>query len=56
LDDFSDYRITNETALILGITKKLNLNASFRYSYDAVPPAGVPNSIYSFINTLEVQF
>lgn len=56
LRDASDYRISNETSLVLGITEKLSLNASFRYAYDAVPPVGVPKSVYSFANTLEVQF
>lgn len=56
LRDASDYRISNETSLVLGITKKLNLNATFRYAYDAVPPAGVPKAIYSFANSLEVEF
>ncbi len=54
--DFGDYRISNETTLILAITKKLNLSASFRYAFDEVPPNGVPKSIYSFSNGLELEF
>jgi hypothetical protein len=54
--DFSDYRISNETTLILAITRKLNLTSSFRYAYDAVPPIGVPNSTYAFSNGLELEF
>ncbi len=56
LKDAKDYRLSSETSLVLAITKKLNLTTSFRYSYDAFPPAGVPNSIYSFSNALEVEF
>ncbi len=56
LKNGKDYRLSNETSLILGITKKLSLNASFVYSYDSRPPDGVPKSIYTFSNTLEVAF
>lgn len=56
LKDGKDYRISSETALVLGITKKLSLTSGFRYSYDSRPPLDVPNSIYSFNNALEVQF
>lgn len=35
LKDPSDYRLSNETSLSLGITKKLNLNATFKFSFDA---------------------
>jgi len=56
LKDAKDYRLSNETTLTLGITKKLNLHVSFRYGYDSRPPVDVPNSIYSFANSLEVEF
>jgi hypothetical protein len=54
--DFSDYRLTNETNLSLGVTKKLHLNVTFKYNYDVAPPEGVPTSTYYFINGLELQF
>ncbi len=56
LDLWSDYRLTNETTLHLGITRKLNLNVSFKYNYDVFPPEGVPNSTYYFINGLALEF
>jgi len=56
LTDFSDYRITSETTLSLGITKKLLLNVTFNYNYDVAPPEGVPTNTYYFINGLEIQF
>jgi hypothetical protein len=52
----SDYRLSSETTLSLGITEKLSLTSSFKYSYDAVPPAGVPTSVYYFSNGLSVEF
>jgi putative salt-induced outer membrane protein YdiY len=56
ITDFSDYRITNETNLSLGITKKLQLNVTFKYNYDVAPPEGVPTNTYYFINGLELSF
>src|SRR5688572_4862245 len=56
IKDARDYRISNESTLVLGITKKLSLNASFKYAYDSRPPEGVPLNTYSFSNGLELQF
>jgi hypothetical protein len=56
IDDVSDFRISNESSLNLGITKKLILGMSLRYGFDARPPEGVPKSIYAFANYIEVQF
>ena len=56
LKDAKDYRIASETSLTLGITKKLSLSSTFRYSYDSMPPLEVPKSIYAFSNALEVSF
>jgi len=56
LRDFKDYRLASENSLTLGITEKLSLSINFRYLFDKVPPAGVPQNIYSFANTLEIKF
>lgn len=56
LKDAQDYRLSNESSLVLGITKKLSLNAIFKYAYDSRPPEGVPLSTYSFSNGIELQF
>ena len=56
LKDARDYRIANESTLILAITKKLSLNSTFKYAYDSRPPEGVPLNTYSFSNGLELQF
>jgi len=56
LKDARDYRISNESTLILAITKKLNLNATFKYAFDSKPPEGVPLNTYSFSNGIELQF
>ncbi len=56
LKDARDYRLSNESTLVLGITKKLNLNASFKYAFDSRPPEGVPLNTYSFSNGIELEF
>lgn len=56
LEDARDYRLSNESTLVLGITKKLNLNATFKYAYDSRPPEGVPLNTYSFSNGIELEF
>ncbi len=56
LRDARDYRISNESTLVLGITKKLNLNATFKYAFDSRPPEGVPFNTYSFSNGIELEF
>ena len=56
LRDARDYRISNESTLVLAITKKLNLNATFKYAFDSRPPEGVPTNTYSFSNGIELEF
>jgi len=56
LNDFNDYRFSNETSLILAITEKLKFDTTFNYNYDAAPPEGVPSSTYYFRNGLTMTF
>lgn len=56
LNDYSDYKLTNETTLFLGITQKLSLNVTLKYNYDSVPPEEVPNTTFYFITGLELAF
>ena len=56
LKDARDYKLSNESQLIVGITKKLNLNFTFKYAYDSRPPIDVPLNTYSFLNGIELQF
>ncbi len=53
--DWSDYRISGETALSIGITTKLSLLTVFDMLYDSRPPAEVPNSIVSLKNGLRIK-
>jgi hypothetical protein len=56
LINFSDYRLSNDTNLSVGITEKLTININFKYNYDVAPPEGVPTSTYYFMNGVTVSF
>ena len=56
IEDFSDYKLTNETSFDVEITNKFSLAFTFRYGYDSQPPFDVPKSIFAFANTLEIEF
>lgn len=55
-NDFSDFRISTDNKLGIGITDKLSLNINFHLAYDANPPFEIPKLTYVLQNGLEVQF
>lgn len=55
-DQPKDYRLLNETALILGITKLLAVKVSVTFRYDSEPPIGVKSSDLEVKNSLQVRF
>jgi putative salt-induced outer membrane protein YdiY len=56
LGDFSDYTISTESNLSVDITRKLFLDISFKYNFDAFPPEGVPQTTYYFFNGIVLEF
>jgi len=56
INNVSDYRLSNETSLSLGISKGFAFRFSFNYNYNSTPPEGVPGSTYYFSNRLEFSF
>jgi hypothetical protein len=56
LNDFGDYRFSNETTLYLDVTKRFSLGFSFNYNFNSAPPEEVPGSTYYFRNRLEYSF
>jgi putative salt-induced outer membrane protein YdiY len=56
LNNFSDYRFSNETSLSLDITKKFSFWFSFNYNFNSAPPEEVPNNTYYFKNRLLYEF
>lgn len=41
-DQWNDYRLHNESRLVVTLTKSVNLNVTNSYSWDASPPNGAP--------------
>lgn len=56
LNNFSDFRISNESSLSLGITENLTFNTIFNLLYDTQPVEGIPNTITSISNGLRFKF
>lgn len=55
-NNFSDFRISNESSLSLVITEKLTFNTIFNLLYDTQPVEGIPNTITSISNGLRFKF
>jgi len=56
IDQWSDFRFTNQTELSFRIFKSLNFNFRIYVSYDSRPPNRVPNLMYSLSNGLSLRF
>ncbi len=56
LNNFEDYRLSNETSLALRIFKNLAFKSTFTYVYDAFPVEGIPNTQYKFTNGILYSF
>lgn len=54
--DFSDFRLSNDTSLVIGIIKNLGFKVGFTYLYDALPAIGVPKEQYKLTNGLTYTF
>ena len=55
-DEFEDFRIASESEGQFNITKNLKFTTTFTYSFDAKPPLGAPDVLYSWLNGLEYHF
>jgi hypothetical protein len=56
INDFSDFRISTDNKLGIGITSNFKLNILFHLGYDALPPVGIPKLTYAFQNGFEMEF
>lgn len=56
MENFSDYRIANDTGLEIHINKHLNFKSTFNLLYDTYQPLGIPDLVYSFRNGLSIKF
>ena len=55
-EDFSDHRVSNQTKISLGITKRLKFTTTFTYLKDSNPPLDVPSEVYAMSNGLQYSF
>lgn len=59
INDFSNFRLTTATSLLLQITERLFVKSSFSLTYDSQlskEVSDIPETIYSFLNGLTWQF
>ncbi len=56
LNNINDFRVATETIFRYRITKNISMSTSFQLVYDAVPPAGVPRTVFSMNNGLDFAF
>jgi hypothetical protein len=55
-DLFSDFRISSQSTIALGIFKNLSFTTNFTYQYDEFPVLGIPKEQYRLTNGLLYSF
>lgn len=55
-DMFSDFRISSQTTIALGIFKNFSFTTNFTYQYDEFPVLGIPKEQYRLTNGLLYTF
>ena len=56
LSQWSDYRISSQTSLLLPIVKSFSVSINHTFTYDTFPAVGIPNSQYSFTTGFAYSF
>lgn len=56
LNKWSDFRISNDSKVVIGIVKNLGLSIGVKYLYDAFPAIGIPKEQYRITNGLTYSF
>lgn len=54
--DVSDYRISSQSSLLVGLFADFSVKLSHTFIYDAFPAVGIPNSQYEFTTGLAYTF
>lgn len=55
-NNFSDFRVSSESALIFNVTKRLEFRVVYSMIYDERPPIGVPQLNFTLDNRLRIKF
>ncbi len=53
---FSDYRISSQSSLLVGLFANFSVKLSHTFVYDAFPAVGIPNSQYEFTTGVAYTF
>lgn len=56
LSQFSDFRISSQSALLITVYKKFAFAINYTFTYDAFPAIGIPNSQYDFTTGIAYSF
>ncbi len=56
LGDFSDYRISSQSSLLVGLYSNFALKTTYTFVYDDKPAIGIPTSQYSFTTGVSYSF
>ena len=56
LNQISDYRISSQSSLVVGLFKNFALNTSYTFMYDISPAIGIPTSQYDFSTGITYSF
>ena len=56
IEDVSDYRISSQSSLLVGLLTNFSIKLSHTFIYDAFPAIGIPNSQYEFTTGLAYTF
>tara|TARA_B100000508_G_C11423734_1_gene259722 strand:- start:33 stop:785 length:753 start_codon:yes stop_codon:yes gene_type:complete len=54
--NFSDYRISSESSLLVDLFTNFALKTTYLFVYDAIPAVGIPNSQYNFSTGITYSF
>ncbi|MCG2419255.1 DUF481 domain-containing protein [Aequorivita sp. F47161] len=56
LKDFGDYRVSNQTSLLIDLFKNFAFKTSYTFIYDETPAVGIPNSQYNLSSGFVYSF
>lgn len=56
LSNFSDFRISSQSSLLVGLYQDFSLKTSYTFIYDAFPAVGIPSSQYEFTTGVAYTF
>jgi len=56
LSQFGDYRVSNESSLLIDVYKNLAFSINYTFTFDSFPAEGIPNSQYDFATGIVYSF